>query len=648
MSRMQFMVVGFVCAWACAFPSIVHGDEARTPSRTWTDATGKFKIEAQLIDQNETHVRLLKADDRAVTVPIKILSDDDKKYLKDLTSKDANPFAGGSPLGSGGDVALGASSAESLKADPSLLQPNANVSELPKDGEALFIAVDNELPALEPDPSESPSPKFSPGAWPLGALDAYVRVSNPVVVDPSRGIYAVSTNRTSNAVADNPFGRIHLFGPALRKTQVALDVTPTVRLMDHHVGADRSLAVIGVGSGTERGGDLVLLAGLKSGKPKPLVRWLLPDHDKPGFKPKVEFARVISATQAVVQVNSSIYLWDLADGKCIWVIDQIRSGSKITVSPGGRYLAIPDGGGVRIVDILGAEMLGHIAFPSTLTPETHFSADGDQIALVGGNQYLVWDLSKGYVSNEMTIGTSSGKFYGWIGSDYLLTQHGGLVDPRLRLAIWSYALPSSGISLTMPGGVMVVDKDYKMSAAYAMQVPHAPVQAAARKLAGGDEKLMAVRPGTRVALKVDAPSNIDQDVMLAGLTSAVEKAGWKVAESSDIVVTAKIQQGESEDYHFRSMGVPRLNRPSKTVSIRPYKASLRITQGGTELWTVRSSKMVPFIVHLDRGQTIEAKMKEYEKPDPGYFERVNLPSRILKADISKNVGRSRIKNGRWQ
>jgi WD40 repeat protein len=52
--------------------------------RQWSDQSGKFKIEAQLIEVTGGNVRLRRADGRVVTVPEKMLSADDQKYLQEL------------------------------------------------------------------------------------------------------------------------------------------------------------------------------------------------------------------------------------------------------------------------------------------------------------------------------------------------------------------------------------------------------------------------------------------------------------------------------------------------------------------------------------------------------------------------------------
>jgi hypothetical protein len=56
-------------------------------ARTWTDSTGKYQIDADLIAFNERHVVLQKADHQLVSVSLEKLSEADRKYLE---SEEAN------------------------------------------------------------------------------------------------------------------------------------------------------------------------------------------------------------------------------------------------------------------------------------------------------------------------------------------------------------------------------------------------------------------------------------------------------------------------------------------------------------------------------------------------------------------------------
>src|SRR3954469_13843526 len=58
-------------------------------ARVWTDSTGKYKIEANLVAFNESTVILQRSDHQLGQVPIEKLSQVDRKYLKTKEASDA-------------------------------------------------------------------------------------------------------------------------------------------------------------------------------------------------------------------------------------------------------------------------------------------------------------------------------------------------------------------------------------------------------------------------------------------------------------------------------------------------------------------------------------------------------------------------------
>ncbi|MBM4095099.1 MAG: hypothetical protein FJ276_37690 [Planctomycetes bacterium] len=57
---------------------------AQAASRTWTDASGKFKVEAVLLNVNGDNVVLKKKNGNTTTVPISKLSKPDQDFLASL------------------------------------------------------------------------------------------------------------------------------------------------------------------------------------------------------------------------------------------------------------------------------------------------------------------------------------------------------------------------------------------------------------------------------------------------------------------------------------------------------------------------------------------------------------------------------------
>lgn len=57
--------------------------------RTWTDITGKYKVEATFVEFNDGKVQLKKKDGNVITLPKEKLSEDDQQFVNSLTDKES-------------------------------------------------------------------------------------------------------------------------------------------------------------------------------------------------------------------------------------------------------------------------------------------------------------------------------------------------------------------------------------------------------------------------------------------------------------------------------------------------------------------------------------------------------------------------------
>lgn len=94
MSRRVSIFASLVLAAAfvisAGFLQAVRADE---PTRTWTDASDRYQIEARLIGHEGGTVRLKQADDSIVEIALDQLSEADRKYVADYDA--GNPFLRG-------------------------------------------------------------------------------------------------------------------------------------------------------------------------------------------------------------------------------------------------------------------------------------------------------------------------------------------------------------------------------------------------------------------------------------------------------------------------------------------------------------------------------------------------------------------------
>src|SRR6476620_3756524 len=72
--------------------------------RTWTDATGKFKVEARFVSQEKDKVTLKDKDGKLFEIEAKKLSAEDQKHLVELAKMPPMPDDPFKPVGSGKTV----------------------------------------------------------------------------------------------------------------------------------------------------------------------------------------------------------------------------------------------------------------------------------------------------------------------------------------------------------------------------------------------------------------------------------------------------------------------------------------------------------------------------------------------------------------
>ncbi|MCM2374542.1 SHD1 domain-containing protein [Aporhodopirellula aestuarii] len=102
------------------------------PERQWSDQTGKFKIDAQLVKQEDGKVFLRRADGRTIEVPISKLSRSDQSYLTGLASTDESPFTNVVESPVGGNVDYGR-----------VMQPVMTVGDLKWGAKSVAVSPDN-------------------------------------------------------------------------------------------------------------------------------------------------------------------------------------------------------------------------------------------------------------------------------------------------------------------------------------------------------------------------------------------------------------------------------------------------------------------------------------------------------------------------
>ena len=652
---MRFLALKFGCVFFGTLVALaVQGQENQT--RLWQDASGKFQVRAVLLEQTDTTARLRTEDGREVSVPIVRLGQSDQRYLKSLLAPTDNPFAGGVPVADRDASRGGARDASTKSTDQASTQSRSTglrmLADSPSVGDEMALPGTGNTLDLGATPQRSfaadPAPRsseFAETTISVSGVDAYDKVSPPIIIDNSGHQALISIGRNVSGRPAETRGRIYAVDLNNRAADLVWDEPSAVRLLGHDTATGRTLVVAGLDQ-FQRGGDLVMLDGMAIGQPQTLYRRGLPGAGKPGFAPQVEWAKLLSGSHAAVIVDGSLHVWDLPAARLIYRIERVGVLPPPALSPGGTFLAIPENGGAVIIDTASGEACSRVEFPGLLKPGVAFSPDGRRLLLCAGNQYRVWDAVDQNVVAEATTTDHLGSHpMNWVGPKTFLSQLGDLVHLDLGMSIWKYSTPST-TEPVVAGGSMLVATSSRQCDIIGIHLPHAAADQAFDKLMQAGDSAMLVRPGTEVAIAVETTvDGVDSAAITDALSEAVAKAGWKVGGSPAITLVAKIGRGEPQELRYRSMLGP--NRSESKATLNPFTAELEIRRGSDVLWKRSTSNHVPPMLRLEEGETVQDAVKRYEKPDSAFFARLQLPPRIARPEISQQVGRSMLKDGRW-
>jgi len=129
-------------------------------------------------------------------------------------------------------------------------------------------------------------------------------------------------------------------------------------------------------------------------------------------------------------------------------------------------------------------------------------------------------------------------------------------------------------------------------------------------------------------------------------TDAYDKIGGPVRLADDhfVVSIGRNKSGSPEETRGRLVVV---GLQTGTATLVPFTADLEIRSGADVLWQRSSTNHVPTLLRLEEGETVQDAVKRYEKPDPAFFGRLNLPPRIPRPEVAAQIGMSSLKDGQW-
>jgi hypothetical protein len=621
--------------------------------RTWSDPSGRFRIEARLESQTAFEVVLRKKDGAQIKVPLEKLSTADQEYVATLDTGGGseNPFEAGIMKSPASNVPASNVPASNVPASnvPASNVPASNLPassgasggtlvlppavSLPK-GSELQIRKMESAEGFSPDPSPLDFSKIGNASMNIPEIEQGEDApSRPLIISSSGTslCYNVLSGRGSTGL----FTKIFLID-ALKRT------TKQMAKIDGHriwlCAADPTSGnVLGavLKQGEDRARSLCVISGIADGNPRIVAHWQMFPGDERASD-YVRFRKLLPNQIAITFYSNRVQAVDYGSGKEVWSISA-KAFNEPAISPGGKYAAVMADDQCAIVETKTGKQVGSIPVSGNVSTSAGFSSDASRLALVQYNQARVFDVASGeeQMVHEASVQLGgSGKRILWLEDKFLLLPTGNLLNVDRNLILWKYSIAQDALEYTdmEHHGLLMFTGRNVLSV---VRLPHD----AARDEADRDTTgITAVKPGDPISIAANASGpGVSANDLRQWLTDAATKAGYVVANNAPTQLAATITRGETRTETYRIIG---MGFRQEQVTFTPYISKVEFKQNGKSLWQQSTRSGLPFMI--PSGKTLQEVAKQNERPSAGFFQNVKLPRQVIKPEYQNGFGNSRV------
>ncbi|MDX1944398.1 MAG: hypothetical protein SFU86_03250, partial [Pirellulaceae bacterium] len=273
----------------------------------------------------------------------------------------------------------------------------------------------------------------------------------------------------------------------------------------------------------------------------------------------------------------------------------------------------------------------------------------------------VWDLtnadSPGTKFQASAIGTPFGTTMSWIGGERVMAEGFAgsqvLFSLKHNMSLWSYRFDMDAVRENSSGRRVreIIDQHLVYAATVesggqrglavgAVKLPGPKVDEA--DAAFDPESLVIIKPGAAVKLDVNAGEHTER--IRTALTGKIQSNGWVLSDSAPNVLTATMGQAEQRTitYHRRGLGGQSAGEESVTVS--PFYSTLILKVGDKQAWYGGTSTGPPPVIFLREGQTAQGEVDKWQHPNPGFFDNVTIPAKIMDPGKRGGLGSTEVTN----
>lgn len=605
--------LAFLCVLCLSYAASLAQEQ-----RTWTDKTGKYKIEGKLKALVDGKAVLVKSNGSEVKIDVKKLSDADQKYIEAHPPEDGdNPFEEGDPMPDGDTPAATGKTAK----------------------------VDwTEVPAIAIAPSGDEWKFKTPIAGPQREPLKNRAVPLPPKSNFFEGVSGMAVNYAATRAVvvyglddPKPEGTTRLVlcdlasGKTLLKTSTKGKLAP-VALNDKGTQVLMRRAEFGFGNN-----DRLEIWNLSpQGIEKALV-WH-PNDDTTGGNRDVKWGAYLEEDRFLtLGANGRLAMWKANSAEPTFAL-QIDGGSAPALSPDRKLLAFSTGQQVGVLDLEKSEVVALQATPHTPWPHLCFNPDGTMLALATHGKLLVWNFADGNLYRDIPMSAHVNGSMVWPHPQFMLLGKSQLFDIENQVKMWTY---NGGDAVEMVGmGQCAFVVNAGTDKPGALVIGQVPTSAFEKKLAEAKKQpdFFVLKPGVTVKLMLDALQDAqEREKARAALTTKLKERGCEVGANGTIELVATTEAGEEQDVSYHGFGIS----PFKTYKVRNYLSKLSFNYQGKVCWQTSGSS-VPGFIQLKEGETIEQVLRRSERPNYAVFQNVELPKMLMKPTGTDGLGASQV------
>lgn len=599
------------------------GGMSSVASRTWSDQSGRFNLDATYRGMNADKVVLEKSDGTRIEVPLSKLSSADQDYVNSQGGDPENPFAvaASSPaMGSAGPARMTADKSGAVTLTPQTFDSWTFVPE--SSGSSAAASVRPRTLTLSQLPNSNPF--FE---------------ENKRLFLAASGQRAVLVRKRGKVGGDDKY-YLESFDLAAGKSTAVAPLPDEIEVLA--VDPDQGLVAYRPDDFGSDNTEL-FVAQLRGSQVVPMATWEPYGEGGFGSRKETEAAWFLPEGRLMTlnQFGDVLTIWNTSNAKATTLLPVSRSfdAEDVSFSDDRRYIALKMDSGIAIVNLISGEHEATIPLSkgsSMSVSQLAFNGDNTKLAAMGHIGLLVWDLKTGKLLGHFkhdTMFPRSG--LQWAG-DFLLHQNEYMYDYHRHILLWEFEGVSmhGGASAISNGVLCMVSKGMGRDRAVlrCTTFPTPEIIKTADGL-GPPESLIVARAGDPVAIELDIDERIiSADQVRTAIVANLEAAGYVIADKSDVVVKAVCKQLPAQTIKI-GQGRSRFNvRPEDIIerTIVPSPSSLTMSYQGQSVWRQSNMGQPGMTIWMNDGESLDQALARLTTPNTKLLTDSKFPTEVVR------------------